>query len=80
MLRQGMRPGYAAEDSAGLHFIGPELNRVVASRPAARGYRLDATEEGVVEMRLATTYLGDQPRSARLAGATSSTLSASSAA
>jgi dipeptidase E len=80
MLREGMRPGYAAEDSAGLHFVGPELDRVVASRPAARGYRLDATEEGVVEMRLATTYLGDAPRSARLPGATSSTISAGLAA
>jgi peptidase E len=80
MLRGGMRPGYAAEDSAGLHFIGCELNRVVASRPAARGYRLDAAGDRVVEMRLATTYLGDASPVTRLPGATSSTLSATSAA
>jgi peptidase E len=59
MLRAGMRAGYAAQDGAALHFIGTELSRVVASRPAARGYRLDAVGERVVEMRLATAYLGD---------------------
>ena len=36
-----MRAGYAAEDGAALHFVGTELSRVVASRPEARGYRLD---------------------------------------
>ena len=51
LLRAGMRSGYAAEDGAGLHFVGTELSRVVASRPAARGYRLDAMGERVVEMR-----------------------------
>ncbi len=58
-IRAGMRSGYAAEDGAALHFVGAELSRVVASRPAARGYRLDAVGERVVEMRIATTYLGD---------------------
>ena len=58
-LRQGMRPGYAAEDGAALHFSGSELRRVVASRPAARGYRLDLLGDRVVEMRIATAYLGD---------------------
>lgn len=59
LLRAGMRPGYAAEDGAALHFVGSELRRVVASRPEARGYRLDAAGERVVEMRIATAYLGD---------------------
>jgi dipeptidase E len=58
-LRQGMRPGYAAEDGAALHFSGTELRRVVASRPTARGYRLDLVGDRVVEMRIATAYLGD---------------------
>ena len=66
-LREGMRAGYAAEDGAALHFTGEELSRVVASRPEARGYRLDAAGGRVVEMRIATTFLGDAalPRSAR---------------
>jgi dipeptidase E len=58
-LREGMRPGYAAEDGAALHFTGTELSRVIASRPAARGYRLDVAGRRVVEMRIATTYLGE---------------------
>ncbi|MDQ2630142.1 MAG: hypothetical protein M3Y75_04075, partial [Actinomycetota bacterium] len=59
-LREGMRGGYAAEDGAALHFTGEELSRVVASRPEARGYRLDVAGSRVVEMRIATTYLGDR--------------------
>jgi peptidase E len=58
-LRSGMRCGYAAEDGAALHFVGTELHRVVASRPQAGGYRLDAAGERVVETRIATAYLGD---------------------
>jgi peptidase E len=59
-LREGMCGGYAAEDGAALHFRGEELSRVVASRPQARGYRLDAAGSRVVEMRIATTFLGDR--------------------
>jgi len=59
-LREGMRPGYAAEDGAALHFTGSELSRVVASRPEARGYRLDAEGGRIVEMRIATLFLGDR--------------------
>jgi len=59
-LREGMCAGYAAEDGAALHFTGTELSRVVASRPEARGYRLDVAGQRVVEMRIATTFLGDR--------------------
>ena len=59
-LLEGMRPGYAAEDGAALHFEGPHLARVVASRPQARGWRLERRGEGVMEMRLATAYLGEK--------------------
>jgi peptidase E len=58
-IREGMRSGYAAEDGAALHFVGTELSRVISSRPSARGYRLDALGERVVEMRIATAFLGD---------------------
>jgi dipeptidase E len=58
-LRDGMRAGYAAEDGAALHFVGAELSRVVASRPEARGYRLEAAGGQVVETGIATAYLGD---------------------
>jgi dipeptidase E len=58
-LREGMRGGYAAEDGAALHFTGAELTRVVASRPGACGYRLEAEGGYVVETRIATAYLGE---------------------
>jgi dipeptidase E len=58
-LREGMPPGYAAEDGAALHFCGAELSRVVASRPAAQGYRLDVSAGRVVEARVAAAFLGD---------------------
>ncbi len=60
-LREGMGGGYAAEDGAALHFLGTELHRVVASRPSARGFRVDAIGERVVEMQIATAYLGRSP-------------------
>src|SRR6201999_1087295 len=59
-LREGMRPGYAAEDGAALHFTGEELSQVVSSRPKARGYRLRRAGQRVVEMRIATPFLGDK--------------------
>ncbi|HEU5142700.1 MAG TPA: peptidase E [Solirubrobacterales bacterium] len=72
-LTAGMCPGYAAEDGAALHFTGTELSSVVASRPDARGYRLDTVGDRVVEMRMATTFLGDRGPVATLAsGATAS--------
>jgi dipeptidase E len=41
----GMRPGYAAQDGAALHFTGTELTRVVASREQARAFHVDADGE-----------------------------------
>jgi dipeptidase E len=58
-LIEGMRPGYAAEDGTALHFKGLELHRVVASRPEARGWRLERRGGGVAETRLATAFLGE---------------------
>jgi peptidase E len=77
-LREGMRGGYAAEDGAALHFSGEELSRVVASRPRARGYRLDLAGSRIVEMQIATTYLGnrDTPPAAPLPEALSTAAAA----
>jgi dipeptidase E len=61
----GVRPGYAAEDGAALHFVGRELRRVVSSRPRARAYRVEPLGGEIAETPLETSYLGE-PR-ARLA-------------
>ena len=55
-IADGMCPGYAATDSAALHFTGTELTRVVASRPSARGFRVDAAGDRIIEFQLATAY------------------------
>ena len=59
LLRSGMKPGYAADDGAALHFVGEELAQVVASRPQARAYRIEARGGRVLTTQLATRYLGD---------------------
>lgn len=51
--------GYAADDGAALVFRNTELAEVVASRPAARGYRVVRGPAGeAIETELATRYLG----------------------
>jgi dipeptidase E len=57
-VRDGMRPGYAADDGAALHFVGSDLHRVVASRPGKRGWRVSLKGERVVERKLAAVELG----------------------
>lgn len=61
-LQAGMCAGYAAEDSAALHFVGERLAGVVSSRPEARAYRMRRTDAGRVERRpLPARYLGTPP-------------------
>jgi peptidase E len=54
----GMRPGYAADDSAALHFRGEALAGVVSSAPHARAYRVAPVDGEVIETPLEVTYLG----------------------
>ena len=58
----GCGSGYAAEDGAALHFVGTELSRVVASRPRPAATGSTRSGERVVEMRIATAFLGDAER------------------
>ena len=58
-LLEGMRPGYAADDGAALHFIGSDVAQVVASREGARAYRVEALGGRVTTTRLATRFLAD---------------------
>jgi dipeptidase E len=48
----GFPAGYAADDGAAFHFDGTELREVVASRPEARGYRVEPGGETPLEPRL----------------------------
>ena len=60
LVGEGALPGgVAADDGAALVFHGTELAKVVASRPAARGYRVERGADGTVtETPLETRYLG----------------------
>jgi peptidase E len=59
LVRRGrLAAGYAADDGAGLHFVGRRLVEVVTSRPKAAGYRVERVGGRVVETRLESRYLG----------------------
>ncbi len=65
MLADGrIPPGYAADDGVALHFIDDELAHVVASRPAAKGYRLTVERGTVVETMLPARVLDESRASA----------------
>jgi len=57
-VADGLPGGYAADDSAALHFVGTELREVVSSRSGAYAYRVELVDGAVVETRLPTRYLG----------------------
>jgi dipeptidase E len=56
-VADGMRGGFAADDGAALHFVGTQLDRVVASRPGARGWRVGVEDGEVFEEPLAAEDL-----------------------
>jgi hypothetical protein len=58
-IAEGMLPGYAASDSAALHFVGTELSEVVASQPGAGAYYVSPDGNGGArELELPVRYLG----------------------
>lgn len=59
-IRDGMLAGYAADDSAALHFRGAELAEVVTSREDAGAYRLELVNGEAIETRLQARYLGSR--------------------
>lgn len=58
LIRSGeMIDGYGIDDNAGLHFVGREPPRVVASRAGAAAYRVGPTPSGFSESRLNASVL-----------------------
>jgi peptidase E len=45
LVTEGFPAGYAADDCAGLHFVGAELAEVVSAREGAAAYRVEAAGE-----------------------------------
>ncbi len=59
LVREGkIADGYACDDGAALHYVGTELQEIVSSRPNARAYRVEKTDDGVNETELTPRYLG----------------------
>lgn len=56
-LKEGLAPGFAADDGAALHFQGATLLGVVSSRPAGGGYRVELSEGEVQETAIEPTRL-----------------------
>ncbi|HEY4278193.1 MAG TPA: peptidase E [Conexibacter sp.] len=54
----GVRPGFAADDGAALHFEHRQLRHVVSSRPRAQAYRVEPIDGEIVEAPLGARYLG----------------------
>jgi dipeptidase E len=64
-LRDGVRPGYACDNGAALHFVGQELAHVVSSRRRSQAFRVEAKADGLVsESELSPRFLGDVVKSA----------------
>ena len=59
LIREGLPPGYAADDGAALHFEGTELVQAVSSRGGAGAYRVEIVNGEVVETRIEPRFLGD---------------------
>ena len=57
-IADGMPAGYGTGDGAALHFVDDRLARVVTSRPHARAYHVARDGGDVIEIGLATHFLG----------------------
>jgi dipeptidase E len=52
LVASGFPPGIAADDAVALHYVGTELQEVVAARNDARAYRVGADSETPIEPRI----------------------------
>jgi peptidase E len=52
LVDDAFAPGYAADDGAAFHFVGPELREVVTSHADASGYRVEPGTETPIAARL----------------------------
>ncbi len=58
MVREGLPPGYAADDGAALLFEGTRLVEAISSRPNAGAYRVELVDGEILERELPTRFLG----------------------
>lgn len=58
-----MKPGYAADDGAALHFVNEELYKTVSSRKNASAYYIEVKDKKAEETRLDRIYLAESGNS-----------------
>ncbi|KGR80505.1 Type 1 glutamine amidotransferase-like domain-containing protein [Ureibacillus manganicus] len=52
-----LKPGIAADDGVGIHYLDGEVNKIVSSRPNAKAYHVTAFDGAFIEKQLETEYL-----------------------
>ena len=57
IARRAVPPALALDDGAAAHFAGTELLRIVTSRPAAKGYRVELSGDAATETALPVEQL-----------------------
>jgi dipeptidase E len=57
LIREGLAPGYAADDAVGVRFAGTDLGEVVTEREGATAYRVELEGGEVVETALPARLL-----------------------
>jgi len=61
VAQQRLPAGFAADDGCGLLFRDGQLVEAVASRPAARAFRVEEVDGSALETPIVTRYLQDRP-------------------
>jgi dipeptidase E len=57
VMKGNLKPGYAADDGAALHFVGDRLVKTVCSRPDAKVYRVEKQGDSILETPLPMEFL-----------------------
>ena len=57
LVAEGLGPGLAADDRAGLHFVGTRLDEAVSALPSAKAYRVELRDGRAVESEIPTRVL-----------------------
>jgi dipeptidase E len=58
IVNGALPPGFAADDSVGLHFVGTHLAQIVSSRVNARAYEVRLRGLETIETELMPRFLG----------------------
>lgn len=58
ILSRSIQGGVAADDGVAIHYVEQEISKVVSSRPKAKAYRVEYTNDSLQERVIQADYLG----------------------